>query len=78
MNWDMVAPMVAVSAAVSSLMAFVVSLMIRSAIAEAAASIKTELHGLLEDKYVRRDVYERDREELKQGIAWIEGLIGKG
>lgn len=77
MNWEAFGVMVSVSVAVTSLMAFVVSLMIRSAIAEAAASIKTELHALLEDKYVRRDVYDRDREEMKQGFAWIEGLISK-
>lgn len=71
----MVGTMVTVSVAVSSLMAFVVSLMIRSAIAEATATIKNELHGLLEDKYVRRDVYDRDHEEIKRGMIWMEERI---
>jgi len=50
--------MVSVSVAVSSLMAFVVSLMIRSAIAEATNRITQEMHGMVGKGYVSRDSFD--------------------
>ncbi len=78
MNWEAVGVMVSISAAVSALMAFVVSLMIRSAIAEATNRIMAELHELIKSDYVRREVYERDLIETRRGIEWLESLIEKG
>jgi phosphate/sulfate permease len=71
MSWDTAGTMVAISVAISTLMGFVVSLMIRSAIAEATNKLTDELHALVNNNYVRKDVYERDLKETRRGIRWI-------
>lgn len=73
MNWDMIGAMCAVSVAISGLMAVFVSLMIRSAISEATNKITAELHTLLDEKYVRKDIYARDLREMKRALKWIAG-----
>jgi phosphate/sulfate permease len=71
MNWEGAGTMVAISVAISTLMGFVFSLMIRSAIAEATSKLTAELHALVSNTYVRKDVYERDLKETRRGIRWI-------
>lgn len=77
MDWAMVAAMVGVSTAVSTLMAFVVSLMIRASISDATHAITRELHSLLNERYVLKEVHEKDIAEVKEGISWLEGLLSK-
>lgn len=76
MNWEAIGVTATVSIGVSTLMGFVFSLMIRSAIAEMAQKITAEMHSLLGEKYVLKELHDRDVRELKQGIEWLEGLIG--
>jgi hypothetical protein len=75
MDWGMIAAMIAVSTAVSSLMGFVVSLMIRASISEASNLITRELHSLLSERYVLKEMHVKEIQELKDGIEWLEGLI---
>jgi hypothetical protein len=72
MNWEAVGVMVAVSATVSSFMAYVVSLMIRSAIAEASNKITGELHQLVRSNYVDRAVYESSMEHFRERLNRLE------
>jgi len=78
MDWSMIAAMIAVSTAVSSLMGFIVSLMIRASIGEATNAITRELHGLLNERYVLKELHQKDISELKDGIEWLSSLIGTG
>jgi hypothetical protein len=71
-NWDALGAMVAVSVAVSSLMAFMVSLMIRSAIAEASNKITNELHQLVRSNYVDRAVYDSEMDHIRERFRRIE------
>ena len=68
MSWDAVGSMVTVSVAVSTLMAFMVSLMIKSAIAEATNRITYELHNVVSTQYVRREVYDLELKELRAAL----------
>ena len=71
MNWDVAGVMVAISGLVSTGMGFVFSLMIRSAIAEAVNKLTHELHALVSENYVRKDVYDRDQREMRAAIKWV-------
>ncbi len=77
MDWQMVGVMITVACAISSLMGFVMSLMIRAAIEKATKSITDEIRRLLREDYVPLAVYERDMRELRDGMTWLEGELGK-
>lgn len=73
MNWELASQMVAISAAVSAGMVFVVSLMIREALAQATSRITKDLHELLDEKYVLKEVYRRDMREIREGMKYLAG-----
>ncbi len=77
MDWNAVSIAITASAALSTLMGFVFALMIRASIAEMSNSITAEIHKLLDDKYVLKEIHERDMAELRQGVEWLESLIGR-
>jgi Na+-translocating ferredoxin:NAD+ oxidoreductase RnfG subunit len=58
MTPDVVFEMVAVSTAVSGAMVFVVTLMVRASIAEAANKITAELHAAIGSHYASKDLVE--------------------
>ena len=69
MSLEQVGEMVGIAALVSSASIFVVGLMIRASITEATAKLAGEIHGVLEGRYVSKEVHERDLLLVKAGIA---------
>lgn len=71
MDMNTIAAMVSVSVGISSIMGFVVSLMIRASISEATNAITHELHKLISSDYVRKDLYEMEVKEIRQTLKWL-------
>lgn len=68
----LVAEMISIALGVTTLGMLVVGLMIRASISEATAKITHEIHSLLDEKYVAKQLYESEIRTLMKELAQLK------